>query len=280
MPLREVADLMADLSDVMTVLVNLAQTAVYPNGTNSPSVAGIDVRIFSGWPIPANLDSDLKAGKANVSVYPTSMERNTTRFETNWQISTVNASTLTLTVSNSNILTVGGTVSVPQTCMVIVNGTGYAYAVQANDTLNTIASGISALIAGSSATGAVVTIPSAHILTANLSVTGTSIKEVKRQERVFATTVWAPTDAIRTSLASAIDILFAATIRIILPDNFYAHIKYHASHQTDIVEKYVCYKRDLMYAIDYATTQTELDYTIADSYMNSIDIGPTGQINP
>lgn len=270
---------MADLSDVMTVLVNLAEVAVYPNGTNNPSVANVDVRIFSGWPIPANLDADLKAGKANVSVYPTSMERNTTRFETDWQQSTLNTATLTLTTT-TNTVTVGGTVSVPQTCMVIVNGTGYAYAVQANDTLNSIASGISALIIGSSVVGSVVTIPSAYSLVGNISVSGTTIREVKRQERVFAITVWAPSDFIRSTLASAIDVLFAATERFVLPDNFYARLKYQNSHQTDLIEKYICYKRDLMYSVEYATTQTDLDYTIADSYLNSLDVGPTGEVTP
>jgi hypothetical protein len=270
---------MADLSDVMTTLVNLAQTAVYPNGTGSPSVANVDVRIFPGWPIPASLDADLASGKANVSIYPTSMERNTTRFDLEWQDSIINPATLTLKVNN-NTVTVVGTVSIPQTCMVIVNGIGYAYSVQANDTLTTIAQGISVLISGSSSIGAVVTIPSAHSLVGNISTSGVGVQEVKRQERVFMISAWCPSDPIRTSIASAMDVLFSSTERITLPDNYFARIKYVNSHQTDMIEKYRCYRRDLNYAVEYATTKTQSEYTIADSYINSIDGGPVGQVNP
>src|SRR5215472_3687591 len=77
---------MADLSDVTAFLSGLAAQAVYPNGTSQPSVANMDVRIYEGWPIPAQLDLDMAGqvlagtppvpttrpgGKvANVSVYP------------------------------------------------------------------------------------------------------------------------------------------------------------------------------------------------------------------
>ena len=268
--------LMADLSDVINSLVDICQTAVYPNGLLNPSVANVDVRIYGGWPIPENLDADLSVGKANVSVYPTPSERVTTRFPINWHQSTINPKTIILTVTDTTTVTVSGTITTPQTCMVIVNGTGYAYTILAGDTLTTIAAGIAALIPGASSVGTIVTITGAYRLSANISVPGIGIRELKRQERVFMVSVWAPSDPIRTAIVAPIDILFAATERFVLPDDYYAILKYHGTRITDSMEKSKLYRRDLLYSVEYATTQTETEYTIADAFVNSLTIDPSG----
>ena len=61
---------MPDLSDVSAQIATICAATCYPNGTGSPSIAGVDIRIFEGWPVPAQLDADIAAGKINVSVYP------------------------------------------------------------------------------------------------------------------------------------------------------------------------------------------------------------------
>lgn len=270
---------MADLSDVQNTLVNLIQTAVYPNGTGNPSIINAGVRIYAGWPIPAGLDSDLSNGISNINVFTTNMERNTTRFQTDWQDSLINTATITLTVSG-NTITVGGTISTPQTCMVQASGGSYVYTVLNTDTLNSVAAGIAALIAGATSMGSIVTLPASYYrISARVGVTGTSARELKRQERVFQICVWSNTDANRTTLASAIDVLFAALERISLPDNFSARIKYISSTVIDDTEKQKIYRRDLRYSVEYATTQLETDYTITDSYINSLGLIQTGQSN-
>src|SRR5262249_17582540 len=60
---------MADISDVTAYLASAVAAAVYPNGTSSPSVGNMDVRIYEGWPIPDQLDLDL-AGKMMSSGSP------------------------------------------------------------------------------------------------------------------------------------------------------------------------------------------------------------------
>lgn len=76
---------MADLSDVESSLVTVIAGLLYPNGTGQPSSVGIPCKVFAGWPTAAQLDADLVAGVANVSVYPTQIERNTTRYpRDNW----------------------------------------------------------------------------------------------------------------------------------------------------------------------------------------------------
>lgn len=273
---------MADISDVLTVVTQKAASAVYPNGTSSPSVAGVDVRIYPGWPQEETLNNDILAGKAHVSVFPTNIQRVTSRFPQDWETLSINAATLTLTINNAGTtITVGGTVSVPQTVMIIYNGIGYSYSVQANDTLNSIATGIAAALPNgvASASSAVVTVNGAYSLIGRISTSGTSIRELSRREHVIAVDVWTPSDTIRTAIASAIEIAFNALERIAMPDGYYARIKYASMNQIDDLQKARVYRRNLSYTVEYAVTQTETDYTIADQ-TNNVTSGQTGMISP
>ena len=60
---------MADISDVTTFLAQTVGAIVYPNGIAQPSVINMDVRIYEGWPIPAQLDLDV-GGKVLVNNVP------------------------------------------------------------------------------------------------------------------------------------------------------------------------------------------------------------------
>ena len=259
---------MADLLDVENVLVAIAANAIYPNGTSQPSVAGIDVKIFAGWPMAANLETDIKNNTANISIYPTNSVRNTSRFDRAWQQLSINAPTLTLTVNNNNQITVGGTVSIPQSCMIINNGVSYVYVVKANDTLNTIAANINALIPNATVSNAVITIAGSYRLVANVGTTGASVQELDREERVFKITVWAPDYSTRSLIASAIRIAYSSAVRIALPDGLYANIKYSGSHELDDIQKINIYRRDIMFSVEYATTVSETDYVITYPFDN------------
>lgn len=259
---------MADISDVMGSLVTIANNAVYPNGIGSPSVALTDCIIYQGWPTAATLDADLIVGKCHVTVYPRPEERNTTRYPLEWQDQTINPKTITLTIAGQTV-TVGGTITVPQACVVTVNGTLYSYKVLITDTLSTIATGIAALISGASAVGAVVTIPSAKSLAAAVSVGGTALKEIRRQERVFQITVWANTPSNRDTLASAIDVALAQSERLTLSDQTVAHVVYKGSPMTDDLQKAKLYRRDLMYTVEFATTITMKSQTVVGTVVNT-----------
>jgi len=277
---------MADLSDVESTLVTQIASIVYPNGTSQPSIVNTDVRIYPGYPIPANLEADLKAGKVNICVNALpGMERKTTRFDTAYQTLSVNTPTLTATVNN-NTVTIGGTVSAnnPQSVMVIANGKGYAYGVLNTDTPSTIAAALAALIPGAVAVGAVITIAAIYSLVARIGVTGTGIREVKRQQMVFDIRVFAPPSSpipstLRDSLISAIDAQLSYMVRLVLPDGYYAGIQYQGSRKDDGVQKQNCYMRSLHYQVEFATTQTETEYTITDPYCN-VSAAQTGLISP
>ncbi len=61
---------MADLKEVGDKLVALIADAVYPNGTSQPSVTGDTILVFQGWPNSQQLETDLRAKKVHISVFP------------------------------------------------------------------------------------------------------------------------------------------------------------------------------------------------------------------
>jgi hypothetical protein len=136
---------MADVSDIENVLAATLTQTIYPNGTGNPSIVGAPCKIYRGWPIPANLDKDLAAGKINISVFPQDNEQRTTRYPKKWYTLPFATPQLELIVEG-NTITVAGTPSSPLNAAAIVNGTAYVYPVQVSDTVVSIATGLAALI--------------------------------------------------------------------------------------------------------------------------------------
>lgn len=270
---------MPDLSSVLNTVAGNLVTPVYPNGTGQPSiVAPAQVTIEAAWPIRTQLDKDLQAGNAHVSVYPTNMERVMTKFERNFQPSIATAATLMATVSG-NTITITGTVSVPQSMMAIVNYQGYAYTVQAGDTLNSIATNWANAIPNATAYENVITIGGVYSLIARIATQYSAAQELARMDRVFMISIWSPTPTIRATLESAIDIYMKQNYRIPLADNFFAQVFYDQMPWTDMLEKSLIYRSDLRYIIQYPTTVTDEFTTVADPYVNSIDVDWGGDLS-
>jgi len=253
---------MADISDVENALVSLIEQIAYPTGTANPSVLlnaesqPVEVKVYRGWPIPANLDADVLADNiVNVSIYPMGVERNTTRYGSDYETLPLPAPTLTL-IAAPTTLTVGGTVSTPQNVAAIVNGIGYSYGVQPGDTLTSIATGLAALINEDTActsSGPVITIPSAHSIVPRIGVVGTAYKEVKRQTRNIMISVWCPDPALRDAAGKLFDPVLADRNFITLADTTVCRFIYVSSPVTDGPEKETVYRRDFIYSAEYAT---------------------------
>src|SRR5579864_7262970 len=117
---------MADLADVETAIKAAVVAIVYPNGSSNPSIIGHQVTIGRGWPLAADIDTALAAGNCIVSIFsPPNTERNTTRYPRDDGIVTSPNITLTAVV-NGNRVTIGGTVALPQTVIVLC-GTQFAF---------------------------------------------------------------------------------------------------------------------------------------------------------
>lgn len=253
---------MADLDDVSDTLAGICAGILYPNGTEEPSAVTAGVRVFAGWPLRSQLDADLALGNAQVSVYPSKQEQNTTRYQLKWITRSVNAPTLTLTLADQSV-TVDGAIppaTNPHNVMVFANGKPYVYAVQIADTLVSIAAALATLmgadIFGVGSTGPVITVPpSVRLTAARVGITGTMVREIARQDRVFQITLWAPTPLIRTALAKAIDPALKAMFFICLPDGSSGRMIYRNSAISDEGQKVRIYRRDLFYSVEYPTLE-------------------------
>src|SRR5579859_7929734 len=138
---------MADLVDVETELVTFITSALYPSGASpgAASAAGPVCKVYRGWPVPASLDADLKAGIVNVSIFAEpSGEKNTTRCQTDWQMMTAATPLVTLSV-NQNVVTVGGSIQAGDfACIKVGLHNVYSVPVSGGSTLSSIAAALAA----------------------------------------------------------------------------------------------------------------------------------------
>lgn len=245
---------MADLSDVSNALVSLIAQTVYPGGTGQPSAVTAPIRVYAGWPQSEQLNADLLSGKCHISVFPSKMERNSTRYLRQWVEMPVSPPTITLT-QNGQQITIGGTVSACNVSF-LVGGQNYVYAVQSTDTLTGIATALAALIPGASNAGAVITLSSsANIQSLRVGLNGTMYREVRRQEKQMMLCIWTPTPALRDQIAILIDAALVDLMFITMPDQSLAHVAYQSTFENDEKQKAALYRRDLNYLIEYATTE-------------------------
>lgn len=261
---------MADLSDVSNALGQMAGDVLYPPasfpsvGDNDPSIAGIVVLVQVGWPDPQSLARQIAAGRAQVTVYPRPTERNTTRYPRDEQVGALQAKTFTLDLSGQNV-TVGGaepSVYYRQNVCVFVNRKPYIYSTIAGDTPTSIAAGLAALVlvdvAGTTAVGAVLAVPSPAIIGALRVGTGApTITEVKRQERDFQLIIWAPTQAARDAIAKVIDVAIGKTDWLTFADATKGRMIYKGSPYTDFDQKQGIYRRDFLLSVEYPTTNLD-----------------------
>ncbi|WP_454751688.1 hypothetical protein [Cupriavidus necator] len=256
---------MAGLADVSNAIVALIAQIAYPNGTSQPSITGQAIKVYPGWPVPAVLAADLKAGKAHISAFPSATEKIIDSAVSDWRELSPPATTLMLTLAGQAV-TVGGTVSTPQNAALVADGKGYVYGVKAGDTLAAIATALAALVAvdqPATSVGAVVTIPGAKAISPRVGGAGTSIRELRSQSRVFMISVWANCFDARDPLADALDSALSGTFHLTLPDGMTAALRYQSSRQDDSGQKEGIYRRDLLYAVEYSTTETRTDTQIA-----------------
>jgi hypothetical protein len=89
----------------------------------------------------------------------------------------------------------------------------------------------------------------------NSGTSGSAVQELRRQTRLFRIGVWAGAYARRDAVAAAIDAGLAAVSRLALVDGSVAVMTYDSSLQDDDQQQAGIYRRDLVYALNYATTR-------------------------
>ncbi len=250
---------MADVTDIANALAGMAAAAVYPNGTGAPSVAGVGVKVFPGWPSRKQLDDDLKAGRVNVSVFPMPTERNVTRYDRDMRTFATRQRTLALTLSgDGRTVTIGGTVTTPHIVGLVVDGKSYVYAVQTGDTLASIATALATLISPDvavSSAGPAITFDRVRAIAPALAVTGTLYRELRRGEKQIMLTVWAPSPAARSAVGKPIANLMAEADWLQLPDTIPARIRVARIADDDREQEARIYRRDIVLEIEWAMVE-------------------------
>jgi hypothetical protein len=251
---------MADQSDVENALVAGITATLYPDGATGASAIAtgrVTIRIYRGWPVSAALQADLAEGIVNVSVFPAGEPRDTTRYPATWKVTT--ATTPTLTVSqHRNVITFGGTTAAGQMAGIAVNGVPYVYRVQAGDTTALVAAALGAQLIAAGAivqvAGATLAIPGAARLHARVEQAQSACRETRRQRQSFRVSCWCPGPILRDQVAGTIDAALANTAFLTLADGTAARLTLAGGATIDQAEAAALYRRDLLYAADYATT--------------------------
>ncbi len=249
---------MADESDVENALVALASAALYPSGTNSPSVPGPDCRIYRGWPSSAALDADLTAGRINVTVFPAAGHARTTTRYTQNRCGSPTQPTLTASVSGTSV-TFGGSAVLGQVVGILVggqSGESYAYRIQPGDSPALVAANLATLVRANAIvqlSGSTLIIPGTGDLIARVVADGSAQQEIRRQEQIFRVTCWCPTPMSRDAAAIAIDLALAQSVFITLSDGSMGKLTYTGTTAFDQSQDALLYRRDLLYQVEYPT---------------------------
>jgi hypothetical protein len=274
---------MADLSDVTRMLEQLATSAVYPNGISQPSVAGIDCRIYEGWPIPTQLTLDVAGemmsgtppvpvprpgGKvANVSIYamPGAAANVFQILDDTYTIVDPNYGLAAPTISGNEI-TVTGAPVVGEYLTIILDNMNVASSSQPTlvAILNDLVAQINAFGIYTATTDGVdsITITGWAYLTVRQGSVGTLAKVTHRQRQGVMVTVWAPDHVSRTALAAAIDVFIKENLVVSLPDTSQCVLTYNRTSLSDEMQAQTIYRRDLIYEAEYATLQQFPGYVI------------------
>lgn len=263
---------MADLEDVEDALKAIIVGAIYPTGTDDPSAillgdTPVPCAVMRGWPMKAQLEADHAAGVQIISIFiPPQSMRNTSRHPPGWVDLTTPTPTLTITPNEvTGTLTIAGFVQTPQNVAAFVNGRPYVYAVQEEDSLADIATGLAALINvdfPASHAGAVVTVTGAYRLTGRVGMEGTVQRVIRQQEQMVDVGIWCSTPELRKAVAEFVDGALAgkglANPRnfLAMPDTSLGRLIYRGTRMFDTAQQQGVFRRDLVYTVDYATTET------------------------
>lgn len=233
----------------------------------SITLANVDVFIAAGDFLKRNLDDGLKIGNAFVSVFAINgMSRNTTRLRRIYSTPVIDAPTIILTVVDDTI-TVGGTITVGQSSMAIVNGTGYAYAALLGDTTSIIAAALAAQIPGATVAGNVITVLGVFDIEARVSTAGTKRRILHSEEGMFRARVIASSHQVREALGNALQIGIAEHgYYMDMPDGISASIRPNKISEVNANELADAFVRDYVYLVEYHVVQIETFHTVADAY--------------
>ncbi len=203
------------------------------------------------------LEADLGAGVANVSVFPVpEASRNTTRWA---PIVCVTPGVQTLYVEvTGNSVSFSGNGGPGQTVGLLVDGQPFVYRTTPEDTPALVAAMLANSVRAVRScwlSGTTLAVPGCIKLIARIVADATTLTEWGRQEQEFRISVWCSSPAIRDRVCSLVCSSLASTSFLTLPDGSNGRIRYKSTGSNDDNQNTPEYRRDLLYEVEYGTTQ-------------------------
>lgn len=255
---------MADIDDVTSQFAAMASSACFPNGENAASVTGgkSDIFVAQGWPKQAELPRQIAAGVTNISVISIAGGKSDC-FQTLDKAYVIRPAVHGMSASTvlsglTAIVTIAGAPGQGEFLTIVAAGEAYS---RGGATVAEILAALNADIAGSSISGSSITVPTNRV-TVHVGASATMGIVTHRQRAMINITVWAPSPQARSNISAAIDVALKASNRIVMPDTTQATYSFSHLHQTDVDETKSIYRRDLVFAVEYATLETFEAYEV------------------
>lgn len=246
---------MAGIDDISRYLARRVAGVLYPGGFRLPAIVNAPVKIYPGWPEPAALLQDIETGGVHVSVWPLPAERKVnSALGRPYRLKEKGTPTLQLTVNGSIITVSGMTSALTHVCIKLDNRL-FSASFHAGKTAAEVADVLHAKLPRSFTIGPCIYVLMVEHISVSVTTAGTAVRELRRQIKDFQITVWAPTPHLRNRVGCAIDEVLSERCTVDLEDGAPAQLFYTRQFDTDTAENWHVYRRDLIFSINYATTQ-------------------------
>jgi len=247
---------MASTDDVVRYLARRISDVIYPGGCRLPGIVNASVKIYPGWPVPEALQHDIDNGGVHISVWPLPTERKiNTALGRPGQTISKGKPTLQFRV-NGSLINVDGIASAPVNVRVSLDDRTYFFHFQTGTTAEKVIEKLSSELPGTFTVLSKLCVLVVNQISVYATTTGTAVRELRRQLKDFQVTVWAPTPELRGRIGTAIDTALSAKCHIDLKDGAPAQLLYARQFDSDRSENWHVYRRDLVFSVNYATTQT------------------------
>lgn len=252
----------------MDALEQIALQAVFPNGTNQPSVLPTKPpQVAQGWPLARDIDKAMAAGRSLVSIFsvPSSSSDVGQPFNTTDAVYVPAVHGLTATVSGSS-LTLAGTPGAGEYVSAVLGAVGYSYLTQPGDTATSAATGLASLLQaafpGTVASGATVQIATNQNFEVRIGAPATMASRIHRQRIQFRVCVWSPSPADRAAISRVVDVALKRNVTIQLSDGTQAIVVFQGTNLDDKYENEGTYRRDLIFNVTFDTLDTYTAYEV------------------
>lgn len=246
---------MADLADVEDALLQVVTSALYPEGSDSASIIGVDCRLYRGWPVPNALNADLNAGIVNVTVFPSEVAGTAlAHLPIEYRRESAVAG-LAVTVAQGAAI-FSGVPRETDCAGILVDDRSYVHRPEAGETAASVAAQLAQLIRVDRVVhlaGASLSVPGARRFVARVVADQVSYREIRRQQQAFIVACWCPSPGLRDATAQAIDLAVARQHFMTLGDGSSARVRYQNTAQYDQAQNALLYRRDLTYLVEYPT---------------------------